>query len=93
MSVKKILLPIAAAWGSLGFMRGMQSYEYDYNTYIHKRESYMYVEKLRHGTMGTISYLNPILCMIMAYKEVYRCEVIVRNLEEDKKTEYYNRLF
>ena len=92
MSVKKVLLPIAAAWGSLGFVRGMQFYDYEYKTNLHTRETYMYLERMRYGAGGTIAYMNPLISMFVAYKELYRCEVCLRNLEEEKKTIYYNIL-
>ena len=93
MSVKKVLLPIAGAWGTLGFVRGMQHYDYEYKTNLHKRETYMYLDKFRHGVFGSFTYLNPVMTIFMAYKEVYRCEVCLRNLETDKQSEYYKRLF
>lgn len=38
-------------------------------------------------------YANPLLFPITASKEIYRLEVNLRNLENEKKTDYYNNLW
>lgn len=92
MPNRKILL-IASSWSLLGFKRGMDSYDYSHKKAVKSRESYLYSSKIFYGLIGGIAYINPILCGIIIPKEIYRFEVYIRNLEEDKKTDYYNELF
>ena len=96
MSHKKdiILFVTGTSWTLLGFKRGLQSYEYNYHKTksIHK-EPYLYISKGQQGFMGIFLYINPLLFPLHVYKEMYRLEVNIRGLEEEKKTDYYNQLF
>lgn len=41
--------------------------------------------------MGCIIYANPFLSLIVINKELYRLEILVRNMEEERtKTTYYD---
>lgn len=75
-----------ASWCGLGFIRGINSYKYE------KNEPYLYSNSIIHGTFGIIIYGNPILLPILIHKELYRLEVCTRNLENEKKSRYYNEL-
>ena len=93
MSRKDLLLFVTGtSWGVLGFTRGLQSYDYNYTKSIHK-ESYLYISKGQQGLLGIFLYMNPLLFPISLYKEMYRLEVNLRGLEEEKKTLYYNTIF
>jgi len=89
-----ILLVTGTSWSLLGFKRGLNSYDYNYNKSksIHK-ETYLYISKGQQGLIGLFLYINPLLLPINIYKEIYRLEVNIRGLEEDKKSDYYNIIF
>jgi hypothetical protein len=44
------------------------------------------------GLGSTLVYLNPFMCFITLAKEIYRLEVNLRGIEDEKKTEYYNKV-
>jgi hypothetical protein len=93
MSRKDLLLFVTGtSWSVLGFTRGLQSYDYTYTKSIHK-EPYLYISKGQQGLLGIFLYMNPLLFPITLYKEMYRLEVNLRGLEEEKKTVYYNSIF
>jgi hypothetical protein len=74
-----------ASWCGLGFIRGINSY-----TYQHKDP--LYLTSLCYGVCGAVLYGNPMILPFKVYKELYRVEVNVRNLEHEKITDYYNLL-
>ena len=82
------------SWPALGFYRGLKSFDYNYsNDRIYKRSTRpLYINKAVWGAVGTFCYLIPGLCFIAAYKEVYRLEVNLRGIEDEKKTAYYNEV-
>ena len=86
---------LLASWSALGFYRGVHSYKYEIETYT-KRYSkpvrYLYSAMLLHGIVGSSLYLFPLLWPITMAKEIYRIEVNLRGLNEDKQTRYYNEL-
>jgi len=82
------------SWPALGFKRGMNSYDYNHsNNRIYKSSTTpLYINKAAWGLCGTVLYLTPPFFFIVAYKEVYRLEVNLRCLEDEKKTAYYNEV-
>jgi len=78
------------SWCGLGFIRGVNSYDYDRIKY--KQGQYMYISAINSGMFGIIVYANPILLPITVHKELYRLEVNIRGLENEKKSNYYNHL-
>ena len=83
------LIPIIG-WSALGFKRGLNSYDYRHSN---NSKQPFYADKLMWGIGSTTIYLNPILFCIVVYKEMYRLEVVLRGLEDEKKTDYYNRVW
>lgn len=84
-------------WPILGFKRGLNSYDYNYEQnklYKHHKpaKNSLYLDKLAWGICSAIAYLNPFTGLIGLYKEVYRLEVNLRGLEDEKKTDYYNEV-
>lgn len=78
--------------GSLGFKRGVDSYYYEtYIKYAKLKEPFFYSKSFLYGTIGSVMYMSPILFFLVP-KEIYRLEVNLRNLEEEKKKDYYNML-
>ena len=78
-----------ASWSGLGYIRGINSYKYHHNKYeTEKKEDYLYASLM----LGIGIYANPFLLPFTIYKEIYRFEVDVRNLEDEKKTRFYNSL-
>ena len=91
MNIKKRLAMIGyASWCGVGFVRGINSY--NYNNY-EKKEDYLYLSSLGYGIFGVVLYANPFFLPCSVYKEVYRFEVNFRNLENEKKTYDYNNLW
>jgi len=89
-------------WGALGFYRGFNEPDYDYqvryNNYIkqpflYSRQVIKYVKKIGNGLLWSGMYINPFLIFITLPKEIYRLEVDIRGLEDEKKTDSYKRLF
>jgi len=82
------------AWPALGFYRGLKSYDYNHsNNRIYKSSTTpLYINKAAWGLCGTVLYLTPPFFFMVAYKEVYRLEVNLRGLEDEKKTAYYNEV-
>jgi|LauGreDrversion4_2_1035121.scaffolds.fasta_scaffold916332_1 hypothetical protein len=78
-------------WGSLGFIRGINSYTYQYKK--ERFESYLYLNSFGYGWCGIVFYMNPFLFPLFFYKELYRLEVDLRRLEDEKNKDYYNQLF
>lgn len=84
------------SWCGLGFIRGVNSYKYNNNKNNNNKyseyESYLYSNSIIHGFFGIIMYGNPILLPFSMYKELYRLEIDMRNLENEKKSRFYNDL-
>ena len=82
-------------WPLLGFKRGMDSYDYHHSkkhAYIREQHSPLFIDKIGWGICSTIAYINPCTIPFILYKEVYRLEINIRGLEDEKKTDYYNEV-
>ena len=93
-NIRSGLACITMFWPALGFYRGIKSYDYNYsNNKIYRSQTRpLYIDKLLWGFGGIFCYLNPIGGFVGLYKEVYRIEVILRGIEDEKKTRYYNEV-
>jgi hypothetical protein len=85
------------AWSVLGVHRGIKAYDYNLNKENqlyndNYKDRYFYSVALFYGMAGFSVYINPFLLMITIPKEIYRLEVNLRGLEEEKKTDYFNQL-
>ena len=81
------------AWPVLGFYRGLNSYNYNYvKNRLYRHSNPFYIDKMGWGAVGALIYLNPITFFFVLYKEVYRLEVNLRGIEDEKNTDYYNEL-
>lgn len=88
----KIGLSAYSSWCALGFIRGLNHYDYKHNKY-NKDNLYLYSGRIGIGLFGFICYANPFFMPIFFTKEIYRCEVKLRNLEQEKNSDNYNELF
>jgi len=80
-----------SCWSGLGFYRGINHYKYKHDNDKYKiSKNYLYSDSIIYGFYGLIMYINPPLLPFAIYKELYRFEVNMRNLEDEKKTEYFN---
>ena len=84
-----ISLIVSTSWCGLGFIRGINSYKYNHKKY-EKNEDYLYVNLLLNGVFGIFMYVNPLFLPLSIYKELYRLEINLRNLENEKNTKFYN---
>ncbi len=90
MSKEILVFVSGTSWSVLGFTRGLQSYDYYHKS--NPKEPYLYISKGQQGLLGIFLYINPLLVPFHLYKEMYRLEVNLRGLEEEKKTDYYNSI-
>ena len=86
---KNLLYFTGVGWCIIGFNRGLNEYEYNHK---HDHKNYLYTDKILNGLMGLFLYVNPSLLPFAIYKEIYRLEINLRGLEEEKNTEYYNKI-
>lgn len=83
----------------------MKSYDFEYNEKllyyeenskrhpeIYKKPTYFYYKRVTEGLWGIAFYANPFLAIPVAIKEIYRLEVYLRNLEDEKKKRDYYRI-
>ena len=83
----KLLVTSISIWGSIGFIRGVQSYNFETNE-IAK----LYTDKFMNGFVGLFLYINPATFTFMLYKEMYRLEVNAFNIKREKESNFYNKL-
>jgi len=82
---KKPILPFTFTWVALGFKRGLDYYDHS------EPSVYLYKNRLIMGFFGGIIYVNPIMLLFTINKELYRLEVLVRDIEDERnKTSYYD---
>lgn len=88
------IIAATVGWGSLGFYRGLNEYDYKYeqNKKMGRRELYLYSGKITGGLFGCLFYLNPFLAIFMVSKEMYRLEVNLRGMEPEKQSAKYNEI-
>ena len=88
------IIAATVGWGSLGFCRGLNEYDYKYakNKKNGKQKTYLYSGKFTGGLIGCIFYLNPLLFIVTIPKEIYRLEVNLRGIEYEKTTDRYNEI-
>lgn len=98
--MKKIGFACSATFfASFGFYRGTQEYG---NSINHHNElawgkhdikrRYMYVDAIGNGFIGSFLYLNPVLLPMILYKELYRTELFLRDIEVKTSDTYYYRI-
>jgi hypothetical protein len=90
--IKKLTI---TAWALLGLKRGINSYDYNYSRnrlYKNSLIGPFYIDKAGWGFAGIMIYLSPVTFLFALYKEVYRLEVNLRGLEDEKKTDCYNEV-
>jgi hypothetical protein len=94
--LKKSMLCIGySAWSILGFNRGVNYYNYmnkRYDNNNNNNNNGLYIHKFISGSIGVILYACPIFLPITLYKELYRLEIDLRKLENEKKTHSYYSL-
>jgi len=80
-------------YGLLGFKRGMNHYDYRHKKYMGRNDKpYLYSSRICNGFIAIFLYINPFLAPFIISKEIYRLEVNIRNIENEKNTDYYNEL-
>lgn len=86
--MSRIVIP---AWFGLGAYRGSQLYYYYYKDDIshNKKTQYYYSECVNWSLAAGVFYLIPFTFPFALRKELYRLEVNIRNLDEEKKSVKY----
>lgn len=64
----------------------------EWHSKFYDKPTYLYLERAANGIIGATVYINPFLFPYFFYVEIYRLEVNLRNLEDEKKTAKYNEL-
>jgi hypothetical protein len=82
-------LILYVSWSGLGFLRGINSYNYKLKN---QNDNYIYTNSLIYGILGFIIYANPVLLPFTLHKEIYRLEINARGIEKKKNTKYYKDL-
>lgn len=85
----RIIKTMFCVLSPLGFIRGLNSYDY---TISKNQNPKIYTDKIISGVLGALYYSNPFTLFIVMYKEIYRLEVNIRGLEDQKNTTFYNKL-
>jgi hypothetical protein len=87
---------------TVGFYRGTTIYNKEYKTYydiyeenkeFYKKPNYLYINCLGYGLIHSIIYINPFFAPFILKKELYRLEVNIRNLEDEKNNNNYYNIF
>jgi hypothetical protein len=93
MSTQKryVLSAAMVSWTALGFFRGVNSYNYECKNSSNTKTNF-YTAKFVYGVGGSLIYICPFLLPIAVVKEIYRAEVVLRGLDEHKKSRYYNEV-
>jgi len=90
---KKFLFSIGlVTWGGLGFVRGTNEYIYVNHRFDYKNQNIRYTPMVVHGLYGICIYASPITLVYVIYKELYRLEINLRNLEDEKHGDFYNKV-
>jgi len=94
---KRAINAVMVAWPVFGFFRGMGSYDYEQKkranySYPEYTNTYLYSCRIAMGFTGAFVYIVPIFLPFTIAKELYRAEVVLRGLEKEKDTYYYNRI-
>jgi hypothetical protein len=85
-----IKIAIMIGWPMLGFKRGIDSYFYCYSN---QNKVPLYLDGFFWGIGGTVAHVFPPFIFFSLYRELYRLEVNIRGLENEKNTLYYNNVF
>lgn len=67
------------------------SYAYEPTLPSNKPAKY-YITNIMFGLYGSCLYIYPLSGLLYFFKEIYRLEVYLRNLPDEKKKRYYNTL-
>ena len=67
--------------------------KYHDTTYTPIKPTYFYITSISYGFYGSIVYIFPLTAPICFMKEIYRIEINLRNISDEKKTKYYNTVY
>ena len=94
----KVIVP---PWLGLGFYRGVIAYNHKYkcdcieyeDKKISNKPTYFYASSFGSGLFGVFIYVNPFLLPSTIFKEIYRIEVNLRGLDEEKEKHDFYKVF
>jgi hypothetical protein len=95
---KRIYSSVFIGWSSLGFVRGMNFYDYRINKYnetacIENKKTKFYLSKFTSGIFGSFCYITPPFLFLNVWREIYRLEINLRGLDKEKEKDYYNEIY
>ena len=79
--------------GMIGFIRGMNQYDYEYNEINKYKKEYLYTSKIGTGLLGTFVYMNPGFFFFFFFFFIYRFVINLFGLEDEKNSYFYNKIF
>ena len=69
-----------------------KKYNSNYVPTLPVKPTYFYLSSITNGFLGSALYIFPFTTPICVIKEIYRIEINLRNLDEEKKTTFYNTI-
>ena len=57
------------------------------------KPSFFYITRMMYGLYGTSLYVVPFTGPVCLMKEFYRIEINLRNIDDEKKTKFYNTIY
>lgn len=69
-----------------------KKYNSNYVPTLPVKPTYFYLSSITNGFLGSALYIFPFITPICVIKEIYRIEINLRNLDEEKKTTFYNTI-
>jgi len=69
-----------------------KKYNSNYVYTLPVKPTYFYLSSISNGFFGSALYIFPCTTPICVIKEIYRIEINLRSLDEEKKTTFYNTI-
>ena len=64
-----------------------------YEPRIPDKPNYFYITSILYGIYGSSAYIFPLTSPVCFMKEIYRIEINLRNINDEKKTKFYNTVY
>ena len=64
-----------------------------YTATIPIKPTYFYITSILYGVYGSSTYIFPLTSPACFMKEIYRIEINLRSINDEKKTKFYNTVY